>query len=316
LGSLLELIKEELRTREFLPFDKFVELCLYHPEHGYYTSRRVSPYPGEDFFTAPELSPIFGKVLANYLKEKAKELSIKPNLVEVGAGKGFLLKELSGELSPKRLIAVEKRERPRWIPKRVEWLKELKELEPLEGVFVANELFDAFPFKRIVKREGALFEVVVTLKDGSLREELRPFEGELQCEPGPEGEYPLFVGWEEFVRELSLKLKRGLFVTFDYGGECREIKDKRNFRAFKRGRLVEDYLEHPGETDLTASVDFTRLKELFEENQFKLLDYQPLSKFLLDWGIEKFAGKSSLPSVLTLLVDMGRKFRLLSFYKG
>ncbi|RKQ63291.1 SAM-dependent MidA family methyltransferase [Thermovibrio guaymasensis] len=315
MGSPLEFILSEVKEKGGIPFDRFVEICLYHKEFGYYTSKRLSNLPGEDFFTAPELSPLFGKVVAEFLKRKVEEFSLPPVIVEIGGGKGFLAKDLIGEIEPEEYFFVERREPPIWLKGKVKWFSEVSQLPEFEGVVVSNELFDSFPFKRVIKKEGELFEIFILEKGGSLVEEYRPFRGSLPCEPKENCEYPLFIGWEEFLKDISGKLKRGLFLTFDYGGECREISSKRSFRAYKDGKLWEDYLSEPGSVDLTADVDFTRLKELLKREGFEEMLYQPQSSFLLENGIEKFATPSQIPQILTLLVEMGRRFKVLGCFK-
>ncbi|WP_456455500.1 SAM-dependent methyltransferase [Thermovibrio sp.] len=312
MDSPLAEILSEIRERGFIPFDRFVELSLYG-EKGYYTSKRLSLRPGEDFFTAPELSSLFGKVLSFYVGKLKDEFKLPLNLVEIGAGKGFLAKDLLTFLKPKTYFVVEKREEVPFLKGKVKWLKSLKELTGFKGFIVANELFDAFPFKRVVRKGGELFEVVVVEEKGELKEELRPFDGDIKVLE--EGEYPLFLGWKELLREVYLKLKEGFFIVFDYGGSFKEVASKRSFRAFREGRLVEDYLKEVGKTDLTACVDFDRLKALSEEVGFRVFEYKHLSSFLLENGIERFASFKELPSVLTLLVDMGRKFKVLVLFK-
>ncbi len=278
-------------------------------EDGYYTLQR--DFPGKDFITAPELTPIFGKVLSNFIKEKSKELSLPLNLLELGGGRGLLSNDLVSLLSPKSYFVLEKGRRPPWVREEVLWRSSLSEVPQFEGFVVANEFFDAFPFKRVLRKGEELYEVFVVEENGKLREELRPFNRELPCKVKEGGEYPLFVGWEEFLRELSLKVKRGLLIAFDYGGSCSEVSSKRSFRAYKDGRLVDDYLNYPKRCDLTADVDFTYLSKILEDCGFKVLSLEPQSSFLLNWGIEKFATPDEVPQLLTLLVDMGRRFKVL-----
>jgi len=313
VDSPLAEIVSEVREKGFITFDRFVELSLYG-KGGYYTSKRLSIKPGEDFFTAPELSSLFGKVLSFYIGKLKDEFKLPLNLLEVGAGKGFLAKDLLTFLKPKAYFVVEKREEVPFLKGKVKWLKSLKELPSLKGFVVANEFFDAFPFKRVVRKGRKLFEVVVVEEGGELKEELRPFDGDIKVLEG--GEYPLFLGWEKFLREVYLKLKEGFFIIFDYGGSFKEVASKKSFRAFREGMLVEDYLKEVGKTDLTACVDFDRLIALSKEIGFKVFEYKHLSSFLLENGIEKFASFEELPSVLTLLVDMGRKFKVLVLFKG
>ena len=168
-----------------------------------------------------------------------------------------------------------------------------------------------FLFKRIKNIKGELREVVVKEKNGELHEDTVPFSGKIPCQIEEGEEYCLFVGWEEFLRELSGKLKRGVFLTFDYGGKCREISGRESFRAFRKNRLIKDYLNYPGETDLTALVDFDYLSSTLEEAGFTVERVTHQSSFLLENGIEKFIEPGGAPQALMLLVDMGRKFKVL-----
>ncbi len=307
---LKEKIVKEIREKGFIPFDRFVEICLYDPEFGYYTRKRTGANPAEDFVTAPEVSESFGKTVADYLKRRAEELSLPLKILELGGGKGFLAKDIVETLNPESYTILEVREKPDWL-KGINWVKSLKEVEPFEGIVISNEFFDAFPFKRIKNLNGELREVVVREKNGELYEDAVPFSGEIPCQIGEGEEYCFFIGWEEFLRELSEKLKRGLFITFDYGGKCREISGRKSFRAFRRNRLVEDYLSYPGETDLTALVDFDYLSSTLERTGFTVEKLTHQSSFLLENGIEKILEPGGAPQALMLLVDMGRKFKVL-----
>ncbi len=303
-------IVREIREKGFITFDRFVEICLYDRDEGYYTKKRIGNSPGEDFVTAPEVSEAFGKTLAAYLKRKADELSLPLNILELGGGKGFLAKDITETLDVDSYTVVEKREKPYWL-KGIEWKEKLEEVPPFEGIVVSNEFFDAFPFKRIRKSDNKLFEVVVREKGRTLYEDLIPYESPLPCQFDDGGEYALFMGWEGFLEQLSFRLKRGLLVTFDYGGRCREISGRVSFKAFRKNRLVDDYLEHPGETDLTALVDFDYLSTLLEGAGFRVEKLSPQSTFLLENGLEKFLKPEEVPQAITLLVDMGRKFKFL-----
>ena len=303
---LKELLVEETRKKGFLTFDRFVELSLYHPSYGYYTSKRLSGFPGEDFVTAPEASPAFGKTVASYIEKRAQELKLPLNVLELGGGKGFLAKDIVNCVNVCSYAVLELREKPPYV-KNVKWIRDLPEVKGFSGFVLANEFFDAFPFKRVFKADGKYFEVVVREKDGKLFEDAVPFSGRLPRDLEEGEEYPFFVGWRDFLVELSKVLDRACFLIFDYGGE----EPPFSFKAFRQHRLVEDYLERVGETDLTASVDFSYLIELLESCGFSLVSLKPQSSFLLENGIERFLKPEEVFGALSLLVDMGRKFKVL-----
>jgi NADH dehydrogenase [ubiquinone] 1 alpha subcomplex assembly factor 7 len=306
---LKKIVVKEIRKSGFITFDRFVELSLYHPEFGYYTKKRVKNVLGEDFITAPELTSAFGKVLAFYIKKKSQELNLPLRILELGGGKGFLFKDITDSISVDEYTVLEVREKPNWIDG-VNWISSLSDLGEFSGFIVANEFFDAFPFKRIVKRGKKHYEVVVTEDRGFLKEKLIEFEGVVPCSLDEGEEYPLFM-WKDFLWELSEKIKRAYLIVFDYGDSCGEL----SFRAYRSNKLVNDYLEKIGETDLTASVDFTYLRSLLEKVGFKFVSLKPQSSFLLENGIERFLKPSEVPAALTLLVDMGRKFKVLEVLK-
>lgn len=311
---LKEKIINEIGEKGYISFDRFVEISLYDKEEGYYTKKRTSPNLGEDFVTAPEVSDAFGKTVASYLKKIGKELSLPLNVLELGGGKGFLAKDILETLSPENYTVLEVREKPNWLTG-VNWIKSLDKISPFEGIVISNEFFDAFPFKRIRKIRGELYEVVIKEKGGELYEDLVPFRGKIPCTIEEGDEYCLFTGWEGFLKELSQKLKRGFFITFDYGGKCREISGRQSFRAFMKNRLTDEYLKYPGKADLTALVDFDYLSSLLEKVGFKFKRLTPQSSFLLENGIERYLEPGEAPQALMLLVDMGRKFKVLEATK-
>ena len=62
--ELLQFIRGEIERDGPIPFARFMELALYHPEHGYYASGRASIGRRGDFFTNVSVGPLFGKLLA------------------------------------------------------------------------------------------------------------------------------------------------------------------------------------------------------------------------------------------------------------
>jgi hypothetical protein len=88
--ELLQVIGDEIRDSGPLPFSRFQELCLYHPHWGYYTRGRGIGRQGADFWTAPEMNPVFGELVAVQLTEMSSLLGNPGDfqVVELGAGTG------------------------------------------------------------------------------------------------------------------------------------------------------------------------------------------------------------------------------------
>ena len=158
---LADLIAHEIRERGgWMRFERFMELALYAPGLGYYSGgRRVigtGPQDGSDFVTAPELTPLFGQVVATQLRQ-ALDATGTNEIWEFGAGTGALAEQLLGELGERisRYTIVDlsgtlrdrqhqrlQREHPGLVHK-VIWADSLP--DTLEGVIVGNEVLDAMP---------------------------------------------------------------------------------------------------------------------------------------------------------------------------
>jgi len=91
--ELLQFIRGEIERDGPIPFARFMELALYHPEHGYYASGRASIGRRGDFFTNVSVGPLFGKLLAAQFAEIWQKLGQPDDftIVEQGAHDGASL---------------------------------------------------------------------------------------------------------------------------------------------------------------------------------------------------------------------------------
>src|ERR1700755_1284360 len=85
-----ELLAAEILHRGPIPFHRFMEAALYHPEHGYYRRARDPFGKHGDFFTAEQLQPVFGILIAQRIRQLARAMGDPPDfaVVEPGAGRG------------------------------------------------------------------------------------------------------------------------------------------------------------------------------------------------------------------------------------
>lgn len=310
-------------------FRDFMERALYHPESGFY-SRRI---PTEDFYTAPELHPAFAGVLARDLASRLARLRAEGagpvRIVEMGGGRGLLAEQLLGELSRlgervpyalvERAAGPRAQAQARLAGRQARVVASLEELEPGAGVFLSNELVDAFPVHLLEKKDGQVLEVCV---DGDGSPVLCPLSRpELQAhaqsvfehlEEGSRHAVNLEVaGWLDAVCE---KLSRGWLLTVDYGKRFGAAPNPP--RAFRRHRLEDALLDAPGSKDLTASVDFEALISQGERRGLALERYETLSRFLLDGGVADWlegADFAQRAKVKTLIHPeaMGETFKVL-----
>lgn len=165
--------------RQKITFAEYMDLVLYHPQHGYYATNAAHIGPQGDFFTSPHLGADFGELLAEQFVEMW-EIMGKPSpftLVEMGAGQGILAADILHYLQRQypdffkilQYIIVEKsltlkREqqlRLQGLPLKWYALEEILNAEII-GCFFSNELVDAFPVHLVVIEKNKLQEIYVS----------------------------------------------------------------------------------------------------------------------------------------------------------
>jgi len=307
---LTTILLERIEREGPLSFAAFMEACLYHPEHGYYT-RRVTPRPGSDYFTSPDVGPLFGQLLARQFSEMWELLGrpVPFDLIECGAGRGRLAGQLLAaaaralapeflaalqvtlvEISPSQRMAADAA--LEGFGEKVKVGAELPD-RGMVGCIFSNELLDALPVHRVVQRGAALREIYVSARGGALVE----VEGEpsspaladyfhrygIPLADGQLAEVGLAaLGW---LARAAATLERGFLITIDYGHRAQELyapgRRRGTLLAYRQHRAHEDWLAAPGEQDLTAHVNFTALQAKGRELGLEMLGFIPQTSFLL-----------------------------------
>ena len=309
---LAELLLERIRARGPIPFSEYMRECLYHPDHGYYARPEARRFP--DYYTSPEVHPVFGRLVARQLAEMWERLG-RPGeflVVEGGAGVGrlagqildFAERELPEFFSALRYVAVEagaarRSAQQRAIGRHLETGRakssaELPERIPA-GCVLSNELFDALPVDRVVREGRGLREIRVGERGGWFAEEMA------ECSPRVTGffarqgarlaeEQQAEAGLEacEWLVEAGRRLDRGFVLTIDYGHEAPELYNARHMRgtllAYREHRATEDYYQAPGLQDLTAHVSFTALDLWGRDAGLERTGLASQTRFLLALG--------------------------------
>ena len=295
-------------------FETFMELALYHPEHGYYSSGPRYGRSG-DYLTAPTASSWYARTVARLVRGLAAELG-PLTVVDVASGDGsFLTALLEGaDDAVSRMVSVEaseamrRRQRAR-LGSQVELAPSLAEVaEPAGPVLVhASELFDALPVHRVVRRANGLRELWVRAGEDGLSWEERPARRELV-------EY--FTGHgvdlvEGQVAEANLRARTlhgellswagpsAVALVLDYGYPAARLYDPRGRRGgslavFSRHRVTRDPLEEPGERDITAHVNWDDLRHPAAVGGFREIGLWPLGVFLLNAGLPALVESAGL----------------------
>lgn len=312
--ELVELIRGEIEREGRIPFARFMELALYHPEHGYYVRSADRATRAGDFLSAPETHPLFGQAIARQVDEMWRLLD-RPRpftLREYGPGTGSLAEavlaglraEGSGLLDALRYEPIDV------APARVAQIGHrlaaagfgavLVPAEPdraLIGCILANELLDALPVHRVTVLDGKLRELYVAWGGGWFVDEPgEPSTTELagyleragvRLREGQQAEINLAaLAW---IAEAAASLARGYLLLIDYGHPAAELYGPRRHRgtlmAYRRHRASDDPYEAVGEQDLTSHVDLTTAQRAAEGAGLRLLGHTTQAEFLAGLGL-------------------------------
>ena len=279
-NPLESLIVEEVRARGPLTFARFMELALYHPTLGYYSSGSERVGAEGDFYTSPVAHPAFGTLLAIQLAGMW-EMMGKPSpfhAVELGAGTGVMAEDIieySCHLSPDFTEALEYVTIDMTSGHRVEGAHHIVSGEiPLRGItgcILSNEYLDAMPVHRVKMENGQLWELYVGTVGGELAEIAgEPSTGLMEerlkslgvtLAEGQRAEINL--GLRDLTRSLAKSLNSGYVLSVDYGHEASELysssRSQGTLMCHYRHTVNSQPLRRIGRQDITAHVDFTTL---------------------------------------------------------
>ena len=346
LPSLSDRIRLEIETLGSMPFSRFMDLALYDPLEGYYTSGRAAVGREGDFFTSVSIGPVFGAVLAGQFLEMWEALG-RPSefrLVEQGANDGRLSSDILKALSETPLARVpltiiepasvlRQKQSATLAGCDVQWVERPEDLPPFEGVHFSNELFDALPFDILEAHAGAWHEMQVHADEAgfSFKPAPHPIQN-IDLPPRPDGyRTELRRHQRDLIETLSARLRRGFFLAIDYGMPCAELlaphRSGGTLACYARHRRDEAPLENPGQKDITAHVDFTALARDAAGCGFALEGYTDQHHFLvgaasgllksLDGPAPTSSTLKILRSIRTLLhpETMGTQFKSILFSK-
>jgi SAM-dependent MidA family methyltransferase len=315
---LIERIRDEIDSHAgWISFERFMEMALYEPGLGYYSAGSTKLGEAGDFVTAPEISPLFSRCLANQAREVLEKLG-GGDILEIGAGSGVMAADVLAELHhiaalPNRYfileVSADLRERqrarlaelPDEVKSRVQWLDHWP--DELRGVVLANEVLDAMPVQRFRIRGDTVNCVGVTWQlgqldwsevkaDVALEKRVREIEQELG-ERLPDG-YGSEINMRlpSWVQSLALSMSAGVAILIDYGLPRRQYyREERNegtLLCHYRHRFHDDALIHVGVQDIGAWVDFTAVAEAASSAGMSIGGFSTQAHFLIGCGIEQF----------------------------
>jgi SAM-dependent MidA family methyltransferase len=312
-AALKEMIVARIQAQGPIPFRDFMDAALYHPQHGYYRSRREKMGREGDYLTSPEVSSAFGVLVARQLQEMWLVMGrpLRFDIVEAGAGTGLLghdilrwardhapdfrdalaytIVEVSEPLVERQhdVLAEEGCD--------VRWSAALP--DDIEGCLLSNELLDSFPVHAVRVRGGELTEVFVGWDGVRFVEEPHPpstpeierYFGRLRLRPGEGCRAEVNLEAPEWMGNAGRSLRRGFVLTLDYGYAAEELyapwRTDGTLLCFYRHNANADPYARLGRQDITSHVDFTTLQQAGEEAGLQTLVLVSQCEFLTNLGI-------------------------------
>ena len=300
-------IKKLIKSSGPMPVWRYMQLCLTHPEHGYYVSRDPLGREG-DFTTAPEVSQMFGELLGLWAASVWKAIGSPSmlRLIELGPGRGTMMADalralrvlpplyqsVSVHLVEINPVLRDKQEEMLFGVRNITWHDSIDEIPEGPAIILANEYFDVLPIHQAVRRESGWHERVVELDDagklifGSAPEPIPRFEVLLPplVRAAPVG---AVFEWRPDLEIMKLATRvrdqDGAALIIDYGHLRSDAGD--TFQAVARHSFT-DPLSAPGQADVTAHVDFQALARAAEDLGARVHGPVTQGEFLKRLGIE------------------------------
>ncbi len=334
----------KIKKNHKLPLDKFIDYCLYDKKKGYYIKSDPFGISG-DFTTAPNISRLFSEMIAIWTISFWESLGSpkKFNLIELGAGNGEMMKIMIEsfqkfplfmrcckffiyEKSPKLI----KKQKKNIKYKDIKWLPNLKKLNKLPSIFLANEFFDAIPIKQYLKSKNNWFEKYVHLTN---KKEAKFIYKKVNIKKIEKKISFQFLDKQKFIEysPLGLKYLQGIFnsikkndgglLIIDYGYFDKNMKDTLQGIYKKK---YSNILENIGKSDITYNLNYYFIKKFAKNFKELGVNFTSQKKFLINLGInhraeiicknKTFSEKSDIFYRLKRLIDkkeMGDLFKVM-----
>lgn len=320
---------EEPRLLPCISFHDYMDACLYDETYGYYRSGGARVGREGDFYTSSAIGTVMSEMLARYALKFQSALGVPIGLVEWGAGTGRLSAGIAAslrKLTPQwegrfsqSLIDDHPGHRAKMIQSYHEaGLTDFPQIytsseyaaklaisqREAPVLLVANELLDAFPVHRMIRRGKEYKELGVGVIPGQgfvytempvtngvipqwlERDGIKLREGQIT---------ELCPGARDWLLRIGRLLHAGdRVILIDYGHEAEEYTAEHRMEGtlmtYSRHRASDSPFLQPGERDITAHVCFTFIRSSAEEAGYRVQYYDTQKQFLLDNGIFELLG--------------------------
>ncbi len=295
----------KISNNKHIPFDKFIDIALYHKKTGYYMKKNPFGKDG-DFITAPNISILFSEMLAIWCLAFWEHLGCpkKINIIELGAGNGEMMyqmikafkrfdkfRESSNYFILEKSQFLKKIQKKKLNSHKITWLNSINKLKNGPNIFLANEFFDALPIKQFIKKNNKWYEksikknninkfefvnVITNIKNLEKKIEINLSKNQKIIEFSP-----LTYKYLNIISKKINTFQGGLLIV-DYGYLKKKMKDslqsiyKHNFN---------NVLDNFGKSDITYNLNFFLLKKIVKKLNLKVVGLTSQRNFLTKLGI-------------------------------
>jgi SAM-dependent MidA family methyltransferase len=320
--TLRQKIEKEIRERGPIPFSRYMELCLYDPELGYYSRNAEQFGKAGDFYTSSDVHAVFGRLVARQFEEIWRALGspAQIEILELGPGRGLFAQDVLDwsekkfpgffravhctlvESSPSLRERLQSTLKRQFAAGKVSICSEnpfaLRDdsasaagaslSDPI--IVFANEFFDALPVE-VLSPQG---ELRISEKDGQLFETWHPASAEalefmdrysMHPEAGQRIEAPLIA--QRYMSQIAAAVDCGILIAIDYGYKRPDQlagRHRGTIAAYRQHSESANPYESPGEQDITAHVNFTALTAAAEKQGMNVQPLLTQSQFLMGIG--------------------------------
>jgi SAM-dependent MidA family methyltransferase len=307
VSALRQKIEQEIRTRGPIPFARYMEMCLYDPELGYYSRHAEQFGKSGDFYTSSDVHAVFGRLLVRQFEEMWRAIGSPEKVVvkELGPGRGLFAQDVldwSEKKFPEffRALRYVLDERSPALQQRIAGTLRrhvesgkalLSSAEVIAPTIVfANEFFDAMPVD-VLSSEGSL---CVDARDGRFFETWAPASSEelefldrYSIHPDPGERVEVSLRSQARMHAAAADMQLGFMIVVDYGYTREEQlagRHRGTLKAIRQHSVSANPYEAPGEQDITADVNFTALAAAAEKHGMRTQKLITQSQFLLGIG--------------------------------
>ena len=326
-----------------LSLDKFIDESLYNKKLGYYMKDNPFGEKG-DFITAPNISILFSEMIAIWIISFWESLNCPKqfNLIELGAGNGEMMTIMISTFHKfpqfKKSCNIKILEKSKYLKKiqketiketKVKWLNNLKDLNKLPCIFIANEFFDALPIKQFIKKENKWHERYVKLNNQIKSEyldipfDIKKLEKKIKFKISLNQNFieysPLAL---EYLKNITNKinLNNGGILIIDYGYLDKNMRN--TIQAVSKHKYT-NILNSFRNSDITYNLSFNLISQIIKKLGSFAQETTTQKEFLCKLGILKraeilsknmpFSKKADMYFRLKRLIDekqMGNLFKV------